>query len=38
LKDSNVNLKVKTEEEEKIGLCSLACNTSRVEGHVKAPR
>jgi hypothetical protein len=30
LKDSNTNSKVKTVEEEKVGVRSLACNTSRV--------
>ncbi len=31
LKDSNINPKVKTLEEERIGICSLACNTSRLK-------
>jgi hypothetical protein len=36
LKDSNVNPKVETTEEEGIGVRSLARNTSRVEGHARA--
>jgi len=36
LKDSNVSLKVKTTEEERIGVRSLTHNTSRVEGCVEA--
>ncbi len=35
LKDSNVNSKVKITKEG-VGVCSLTCNTSRVEGHVGA--
>jgi len=35
--DSTVNPKVKTTEEEKVGACSLVCNTSGLEGHVGAP-
>jgi hypothetical protein len=31
LKDSNVNLKVKTMKE-RIGVCSLVCNVSKVGG------
>jgi len=31
LKDLNANLKVKTMEEERVGVCSLVCNTSRVK-------
>ncbi len=38
LKDSNVSLKVKRTEKERIEICSLIRNTSRVEGHVGAPR
>jgi hypothetical protein len=33
LKDSNVRSKVKTMEEERIGVCSLIYNTLGVEGH-----
>jgi len=36
LKDSNVNPKVKTIEG--VGVHSLACNSSRVEGRARAPR
>jgi hypothetical protein len=36
LKDSNANPKVKTMEEEKVGVCSVVHNTSRVEGHAGA--
>jgi len=38
LKDSNANPEMETTEEEKegVGVCSLARNTSRVEGHVGA--
>jgi hypothetical protein len=32
LKDSNVNLKVKTTEEEKVGIRSLVCSTPRIKG------
>jgi hypothetical protein len=35
--DSTVNPKVKTMEEEKIGTCSLVCNTTGLEGLVGAP-
>jgi hypothetical protein len=36
LKDSNVNLKMKTMEKEGIGVCSLVHNTLKVERCVKA--
>jgi hypothetical protein len=36
LKYSNASSKVKTMDEEGVGVCSLTCNTSRVEGHVRA--
>jgi len=32
LKDSNVSLKVKTSEEEGVGVCSIIHSTSRVKG------
>ncbi len=38
LKDSNVSSKVKTMEGGGVGVCSLARNTSGVEGHVGASR
>jgi hypothetical protein len=38
LKDSNASSKMKTTEKEKIEICSLICNASRVDGHVGAPR
>jgi hypothetical protein len=38
LMDSTVNPKVKTSKGEGIGVHSLVHNTSRVEGHVGAPR
>jgi hypothetical protein len=38
LMDSTVSSKVKTMEGEGIGAHSLAYNTSRVEGHVRASR
>jgi hypothetical protein len=38
LKNSNANLKVKTMEEERIGVRSLARNILGVEGHVGDPR
>ncbi len=37
LKDSNVSSKVKTTEEAEVGVHSLTCNTSGVEGHAKTP-
>jgi hypothetical protein len=36
LKDSNASPKVETLEK-KVGVHSLTCNTSKVEGHVGAP-
>ncbi len=36
LKDSNVSSKVKTTEEERVGVCSLTRNTSVVEAHSRA--
>jgi hypothetical protein len=36
LKNSNVNLKVKTMEE-RVRVCPLVCIISRVEGHVGVP-
>jgi hypothetical protein len=36
LKDSNVNPKMETMEEEGVGVCSLVHNTLRVEGHGRA--
>ncbi len=38
LMDSTLSPKMKTMEGEGVGGCSLACNTSRVEGRAKAPR
>jgi hypothetical protein len=38
LKDSNGNSKVKTMEEEGVGVRFLAHNTSKVEGRVGVPR
>jgi hypothetical protein len=38
LMDSTVNPKVKTTKGERIGVCFLACNISRVKGRVGAPR
>jgi hypothetical protein len=35
---STANAKVKTTEGKKVGVHSQAHNTSRVEGHVRAPR
>jgi hypothetical protein len=35
LKDSNVNLKMKTMKEEKVGLCFVICNILGVKGHAK---
>jgi len=34
--DSTLSPKVKTMEGERVGVCSLVRNTSRVEGHVGA--
>jgi len=36
--DSTVSLKVKITEKERVGACSLVCNTSGVKGCVRAPR
>jgi hypothetical protein len=36
LKDSNASPKVKTMDEEGVGVCSLTSNTSGVEGHARA--
>jgi hypothetical protein len=37
LKDSNASLKMKTTEKERVKVHSLVRNTSKVEGHVRAP-
>ncbi len=38
MKDSNLNMKVKTLEEEGVGVYSLARSTSRVKGRATTPR
>ncbi len=38
LKNSNVNPKMETTKEERVGVCSLTRNTSRVKGCAKASK
>jgi hypothetical protein len=38
LKDSNTNPKMETLEEEDVGVCSLTCNISKVEGRAETSR